>query len=77
MPKCDGFLLWRNHYESSNTKIIAFSMFDQIEGIQQMKDALEKLLATSWKFLFKQTYRSTIKVVEKNESYFDDYNLQG
>lgn len=71
MPKCDGICATKTiKKEFPNTKIIAFSMFDQNEAIQQMKKAgadgyilknapLKKVL-------------EAIRIVAKNGSYYDD-----
>jgi two-component system nitrate/nitrite response regulator NarL len=71
MPKCDGICATKTiKKEFPNTKIIAFSMFDQNEAIQQMKQAgadgyilknapLKKVL-------------EAIRIVAKNGSYYDD-----
>lgn len=71
MPKCDGICATKTiKKEFPNTKIIAFSMFDQNEAVQQMKQAgadgyilknapLKKVL-------------EAIRIVAKNGSYYDD-----
>lgn len=71
MPKCDGISAAKIiKKEFPETKIIAFSMFDQAEAVEQMKQAgasgyimknssLKKLL-------------EAIRIVAKNETFFDD-----
>lgn len=71
MPKCDGICATKTiKKEFPNTKIIAFSMFDQNEAVQQMKQAgadgyilknapLKKVL-------------EAIRIVAKNGTYYDD-----
>ncbi|MRX70453.1 two component transcriptional regulator, LuxR family [Flavobacterium resistens] len=71
MPKCDGISATRIiKREFPEIKIIAFSMFDQSEAIQQMKEAgasgyimknspLKKLI-------------QAIRAVVSNETFFDD-----
>jgi two-component system nitrate/nitrite response regulator NarL len=71
MPKCDGISATKTIKEEfPNTKVIAFSMFDQSEAIEQMKEAgasgyimknasLEKVL-------------EAIRTVDKNGEYFDN-----
>lgn len=71
MPKCDGFFATKTIMkEFPNTKIIAFSMFDQIEAIQQMKDA--GAVGYIMKSSSLNKLIEAIKAVVKNESYFDD-----
>lgn len=71
MPRCDGITATRLiKKEFPGTRIIAFSMFDQDEAVQQMKEAgasgyimknspLEKLL-------------EAIRKVSSNQTFFDD-----
>lgn len=71
MPKCDGICATKTiKKEFPNTKIIAFSMFDQNEAIQQMRQAgadgyilknapLKKVL-------------EAIRIVAKNGTYYDN-----
>lgn len=71
MPKCDGISATRTiKKEFPKIKIIAFSMFDQTEAVDQMKKAgasgyimknssLKKLL-------------EAIRIVAKGEAFFDD-----
>ena len=71
MPKCDGITATRTILkEFPQTKVIAFSMFDQQEAVAQMKQAgasgyimknasLKKLL-------------EAIRAVAKNQLFFDD-----
>lgn len=71
MPKCDGITATRIiKKEFPEIKIIAFSMFDQIEAIEQMKKAGAAgyiMKNSSLKKLIE-----AIRTVAKNETYFDD-----
>jgi two-component system nitrate/nitrite response regulator NarL len=71
MPKCDGIAATRViKKEFPNTKVIAFSMFDQLDAIQQMK------AAGASGYILKnsplQTVLQAIRIVALNETYFDD-----
>jgi len=71
MPKCDGITATRIiKKEFPEIKIIAFSMFDQAEAIEQMKKAGAAgyiMKNSSLKKLIE-----AIRTVAKNETYFDD-----
>ena len=71
MPKCDGITATRIiKKEFPEIKIIAFSMFDQIEAIEQMKKAGAAgyiMKNSSLKKLIE-----AIRTVAKNQTYFDD-----
>ncbi len=71
MPKCDGICATKTiKKEFPNTKIIAFSMFDQAEAIHQMKDAGASGYIMKNSSLKKVL--EAIRIVAKNGSYFDD-----
>jgi two-component system, NarL family, response regulator NreC len=71
MPKCDGICATKTiKKEFPNTKIIAFSMFDQAEAIHQMKDAGASGYIMKNSSLKKVL--EVIRIVAKNGSYFDD-----
>ena len=71
MPKCDGITATRIiKKEFPEIKIIAFSMFDQAEAIEQMKKAGAAgyiMKNSSLKKLIE-----AIRTVAKNQTYFDD-----
>ncbi|WP_395062050.1 response regulator [Flavobacterium sp.] len=71
MPKCDGICATRIiKQEFPNTKVIAFSMFDQKEAIDQMK------LAGASGYIMKNSslkkVLEAIRIVAKNGTYFDN-----
>jgi two-component system, NarL family, response regulator NreC len=71
MPKCDGIAATKIiKAEFPETKIIAFSMFEQTEAIDQMKQA------GASGYIFKnaslQKVLEAIRIVAKNETYYDD-----
>jgi len=71
MPKCDGISATKTiKKEFPNTKIIAFSMFDQAEAIHQMKDAGASGYIMKNSSLKKVL--EAIRIVAKNGDYFDD-----
>lgn len=71
MPKCDGISATKTiKKDYPNTKIIAFSMFDQAEAIHQMKDAGASGYIMKNSSLKKVL--EAIRIVAKNGSYFDD-----
>lgn len=71
MPKCDGISATKTiKKEFPNTRIIAFSMFDQAEAIHQMKDAGASGYIMKNSSLKKVL--EAIRVVAKNGNYFDD-----
>ncbi len=71
MPKCDGISATKTiKKDFPNTKIIAFSMFDQAEAIHQMKDAGASGYIMKNSSLKKVL--EAIRIVAKNGSYFDD-----
>ncbi len=71
MPKCDGICATKTiKKEFPNTKIIAFSMFDQAEAIHQMKDAGASGYIMKNSSLKKVL--EAIRIVAKNGDYFDD-----
>ena len=76
MPKCDGIVatkIIRSRFP--NTKVIAFSMFDQPEAIQQMIDAGASGYIMKNSSL--QKVIDAIRSVAKNETYFDENHIQG
>ncbi len=76
MPKCDGIVatkIIRSRFP--NTKIIAFSMFDQSEAIQQMINAGASGYIMKNSSL--QKVIDAIRSVAKNKTYFDDNQIQG
>jgi two-component system nitrate/nitrite response regulator NarL len=76
MPKCDGIVatkIIRDRYP--NTKVIAFSMFDQPEAIQQMIDAGASGYIMKNSSL--QKVIKAIRTVAKNKPYFDNNDIQG
>lgn len=71
MPKCDGIMATKIIKERyPETKIIAFSMFDQEEAIGQMK------IAGASGYIMKnsslQTVLDAVRTVARNETYFDN-----
>lgn len=71
MPKCDGIMATKIIKEKYPlTKVIAFSMFDQDEAIEQMR------IAGASGYIMKnsslQTLLEAIRSVAKNESFFDN-----
>lgn len=71
MPKCDGISATKTiKKEFPNTKIIAFSMFDQAEAIHQMKDA--GVSGYIMKNSSLKKVLEAIRIVAKNGNYFDD-----
>lgn len=71
MPKCDGITATRiikNQFPE--TKVIAFSMFDQEEAIEQMKTAGASGYIMKNSSL--QTVLDAIRTVARNETFFDD-----
>ncbi|WP_298394961.1 response regulator transcription factor [Flavobacterium sp.] len=71
MPKCDGISATKIiRKEFPNTKVIAFSMFDQEEAIHQMKEAGASGYIMKNSSLKKVL--DAIRIVAKNGSYFDD-----
>jgi len=71
MPKCDGICATKTiKKEFPNTKIIAFSMFDQAEAIHQMKDA--GVSGYIMKNSSLKKVLEAIRIVAKNGNYFDD-----
>ena len=71
MPKCDGITATRfikNQFPE--TKVIAFSMFDQDEAIEQMKTAGASGYIMKNSSL--QTVLDAIRTVARNETFFDD-----
>lgn len=71
MPKCDGICATKTiKKEFPNTKIIAFSMFDQAEAIHQMKDA--GVSGYIMKNSSLKKVLEAIRIVAKNGIYFDD-----
>ncbi|WP_298306469.1 response regulator transcription factor [Flavobacterium sp.] len=71
MPKCDGIAATKTiKKEFPNTKIIAFSMFDQAEAIHQMKDA--GVSGYIMKNSSLKKVLEAIRIVAKNGNYFDD-----
>jgi two-component system nitrate/nitrite response regulator NarL len=71
MPKCDGICATKTiKKEFPNTKIIAFSMFDQAEAIHQMKDA--GVSGYIMKNSSLKKVLEAIRIVAKKGDYFDD-----
>lgn len=71
MPKCDGICATKTiKKEFPNTKVIAFSMFDQNEAIQQMKQAGADGYIMKNASLKKVV--EAIRIVAKNGTYYDD-----
>lgn len=71
MPKCDGISATKIiRKEFPNTKVIAFSMFDQEEAIHQMKEAGASGYIMKNSSLKKVL--DAIRIVAKNGTYFDD-----
>lgn len=71
MPKCDGICATKSIKETfPETKVIAFSMFDQSEAILQMKQAGASGYIMKNSSLKKVI--EAIRVVYKNETFFDD-----
>ena len=71
MPKCDGICATRTiKKEFPNTKVIAFSMFDQTEAIDQMKQAGASGYIMKNSSLKKVL--EAIRIVAKDGSYFDN-----
>ncbi|MEC4005300.1 response regulator transcription factor [Flavobacterium sp. SUN052] len=71
MPKCDGICATKTiKKEYPNTKVIAFSMFDQNEAIDQMKKAGADGYIMKNSSLKKVL--EAIRIVAKNGTYFDD-----
>jgi two-component system response regulator NreC len=71
MPKCDGICATRTiKKEFPNTKIIAFSMFDQTEAIEQMKQAGASGYIMKNSSLKKVL--EAIRIVAKNGTYYDN-----
>ena len=71
MPKCDGIMATKIIKEKyPETKVIAFSMFDQDEAIEQMR------LAGASGYILKnsslQTVLEAIRCVARNEPFFDN-----
>lgn len=71
MPKCDGIVATKIiKKQFPMTKIIAFSMFDQVEAIDQMKEA-----GASGYILKNSTLQKVleaIRIVATGQTYFDD-----
>ncbi|MEO5775270.1 MAG: response regulator transcription factor [Flavobacterium sp.] len=71
MPKCDGIMATRIiKSKYPETKVIAFSMFDQDEAIEQMKAAGASGYIMKNSSL--QTVLDAIRTVARNETFFDD-----
>lgn len=71
MPKCDGITATRIiKKQFPETKIIAFSMFEQDEAIEQMKAAGASGYIMKNSSL--QTVLDAIRTVARNETFFDD-----
>lgn len=71
MPKCDGIMATRIiKSQYPETKVIAFSMFDQDEAIEQMKAAGASGYIMKNSSL--QTVLDAIRAVARNETFFDD-----
>ena len=71
MPKCDGIMATKIiKKEYPNTKIIAFSMFDQEEAIDQMKRAGASGYILKNSSL--QTVLDAVRTVARNETFFDN-----
>jgi two-component system nitrate/nitrite response regulator NarL len=71
MPKCDGISATKTiKVEFPNTKVIAFSMFDQAEAIEQMKQAGAS--GYIMKNATLQKVLEAIRTVDKKGQYFDN-----
>ncbi|MGL2966316.1 response regulator [Flavobacterium sp. XGLA_31] len=71
MPKCDGICATRTiKQEFPETKVIAFSMFDQAEAVDQMKQAGASGYIMKNSSL--QKVLEAIRMVDKVGKYFDD-----
>ena len=71
MPKCDGIMATRIiKSQYPETKVIAFSMFDQDEAIEQMKAAGASGYIMKNSSL--QTVLDAVRAVARNETFFDD-----
>jgi len=71
MPKCDGISATKVIKEEfPNTKVIAFSMFDQVEAVEQMKQAGASGYIMKNSSL--QKVLEAIRTVDKIGKYFDD-----
>jgi two-component system nitrate/nitrite response regulator NarL len=71
MPKCDGIKATKIiKQEFPNTQIIAFSMFDQNEAVEQMKQAGASGYIMKNSSL--QKVLEAIRMVSKNKPYFDN-----
>lgn len=71
MPKCDGISATKTIKEEfPNTKVIAFSMFDQAEAIEQMKQAGAS--GYIMKNATLQKVLEAIRTVDKKGLYFDN-----
>ncbi|WP_293890897.1 response regulator transcription factor [Flavobacterium sp.] len=71
MPKCDGIMATRIiKSQYPETKVIAFSMFDQDEAMEQMKAAGASGYIMKNSSL--QTVLEAIRTVARNETFFDD-----
>lgn len=71
MPKCDGIAATKIiKTQFPETKVIAFSMFDQAEAIAQMKQA--GALGYILKNASLQKVLEAIRIVAKNETYYDN-----
>lgn len=71
MPKCDGIVATKLiKKEYPETKIIAFSMFDQDEAIEQMKAAGASGYIMKNSSL--QTVLEAVRSVARNETFFDN-----
>ncbi|MDI1256411.1 MAG: response regulator transcription factor [Flavobacterium sp.] len=71
MPKCDGISATRKiKKQFPNTKVIAFSMFDQNEAVAQMKEAGASGYIMKNSSLKKVL--EAIRAVAKGQTFFDD-----
>ena len=71
MPKCDGIMATRIiKSQYPETKVIAFSMFDQDEAIEQMKAAGASGYIMKNSSL--QTVLDAVRTVARNGTFFDD-----
>ena len=71
MPKCDGIMATKTIKKNyPETKVIAFSMFDQEQAIEQMKSAGASGYIMKNSSL--QTVLDAIRTVARNETYFDN-----
>lgn len=71
MPKCDGICATKSiKAEFPEIKVIAFSMFDQVEAVQQMKAAGASGYIMKNSSLNKLI--QAIRTVAKGETFFDD-----